>query len=138
MVILFIWWFRVNTEISIRWLLFLGLWDVIDVSRSWVPYWVVCSYFLAGFFPLNGTGILCQKQQSTHALLSMSSGWSAVAVHILAEITFWKCVQFHVLCLHVCVKTPVLVHRFGFGFAYSCVYKPGFVCSHWNFYAYHF
>lgn len=31
---------------------------------------------------------------------------------------FWKCVWFCVLCLHVCVETPVLAHRFRFVFAY--------------------
>lgn len=48
------------------------------------------------------------------------------------KVVFWFCV----LCLHVCVKTPVLVHRFRCVFAYSSVCRSGFVCSHWNFHAY--
>lgn len=94
-------------------------------------------HFLVNF-PINGIEIFCQKQQSAYALLSVSTGWSAVAVHILAEVTFWKCVWFCVLCLHVCVETPVLVHRFRFVFAYSHVDKSGFVCLHWKFHAHLF
>lgn len=97
-----------------------------------------CLFFLSSNFSSKWNRNILPKAAKCSCSVKVSFLSDLQLLYIFLQRSRCENVFNCVLCLHVCMKTPVLVHRFRFVFVYSCVHQSGFVCCHWNFHAFRF